>query len=384
MSENHSTALLYLFIAAALPSAAAIGLSLTQGAYGTASLIALGTLIAMVLIYVRNQVLVDRLAEASQQAELQTLASDDSDVLLELGERLLPIWSRHVETARQQSEQAVEELATRFSQLVDELDKASGVSQRVTSSAEGSIDGVMSRANQSLENITKTLSEALKERDELLSQINGLAKFVDELEQMARDVATIAGQTNLLALNAAIEAARAGDHGRGFAVVATEVRKLSKLSAETGDRMSSQVTFISSTIESTIADAQASQGRDHAMVTRSHSTIKEVLQDLTEYAQTLTGSADELTQTNLTIKDEIEQTLVQLQFQDRVGQMLSHVRENVNTVSRQLQAPDSELDVERCLQDLEKSYAMAEERLGHHQTPREYNNAAAGADVTFF
>jgi len=59
------------------------------------------------------------------------------------------------------------------------------------------------------------------------------AKVVNQISQLAQNIAAIADQTNLLALNAAIEAARAGEHGKGFAVVAEEVRKLAEDSAST-------------------------------------------------------------------------------------------------------------------------------------------------------
>lgn len=58
------------------------------------------------------------------------------------------------------------------------------------------------------------------------------ARVVDQISNLAENIAGIADQTNLLALNAAIEAARAGEQGRGFAVVAEEVRKLAEDSSQ--------------------------------------------------------------------------------------------------------------------------------------------------------
>lgn len=384
MQKNNFGALLFLPAVSALPGVVTSVALMAYGAPGMAALVVFTTVAAAVFVYRQEQLAASGLAElAQQQLETEQDAADTSSTFTQLGKSLLPIWGRHIETARQQTEQAVEGLANRFAYLVDELDKATRVSQQVTSSAEDGLDSVFKKANYSLENLIKTLDDAISERDELLTKINGMAEFIAELEQMALDVATIAGQTNLLALNAAIEAARAGEHGRGFAVVASEVRKLSQLSAETGDRMTSKVAYISSTIETTIEVAKDAQGRDHAMIEGSHATIKDVLRDLRDYAQVLTGSANELTRANMSIKYEVEQTLVHLQFQDRIGQMLSHVRENINTVSKELQNAAGELDVSRLLRDLESSYAMAEERSAH-DTSASKGATNAGGDVTFF
>lgn len=299
----------------------------------------------------------------------------------ELARVMMPIWATQVESARSQSETAVNELVARFGGLAYEVGQSSDVAHRVVSSLEDGIDSVFGRADTGLQTVVETLEAVLKERDGLLRQINGLAEFVAELNRMSRDVATIAGQTNLLALNAAIEAARAGDQGRGFAVVAGEVRKLSQMSAETGQDMGKKVSHISSAIENAVEAAHQSRGRDNSMIDASRTTIRQILDQFRQHSDNLIDSARTLRTSNSSIQYEVSDAIVQLQFQDRVSQMLCHVRDNLHEVSAAVQQGDH--NISQHLEALEASYAMAEERQAHSSGNSKAVNEQAG-EITFF
>lgn len=84
------------------------------------------------------------------------------------------------------------------------------------------------------------------------SAITNLSYKSNEIGLILDVIRGIAEQTNLLALNAAIEAARAGEHGKGFSVVADEIRKLSEMSRESVNQISTIIFEVQNNVEETV------------------------------------------------------------------------------------------------------------------------------------
>ncbi len=76
-----------------------------------------------------------------------------------------------------------------------------------------------------------------------------LAEKTNKIEEIVSIISGIANQTNLLALNAAIEAARAGEQGKGFAVVAGEVRLLAEQSLHASRQIQDTIEVVRSDIK---------------------------------------------------------------------------------------------------------------------------------------
>ena len=310
----------------------------------------------------------------------------------QFGDAVLPIWCRHIENSRTQMEEAVADLAGRFSSIVDKLDNAVHVSS-MENKGGSSMTEVFASSEARLGSVVTSMKSAMSSKQAMLAQIKDLERFTRELRDMAEGVASIAAQTNLLALNAAIEAARAGPAGRGFAVVAQEVRNLSSRSAETGRNISNRVGLISSAIlAASQAAEQSSEAEDKSMQS-AEGMIEAVLSEFRQMTDALVQSSDLLKQESIGIQGEVGEALVQLQFQDRVSQVMAHVRDNMELLQPLLRENRDRYNASQVLEPLEpaallgelqKTYAMAEEHAVHGGSKHAAPAAREADEITFF
>jgi methyl-accepting chemotaxis protein len=289
----------------------------------------------------------------------------------------LPLWAGQVETARVQAEEAVVSLSERFSGIVDRLDAALGSSREDMSSDQISRDA--EEGARRLGQVMESLRAIQNGRDTLVQAIRGLVTYTDELQAMSSEVEKVAFSTNILAVNAAIEAAHAGESGRGFAVVAQEIRALSVAARETGKRISERVGLINATLEQTGAQNERIAREDKEAVDSSAEHIGSVLERFRARTQRLSDLAQQSSRESEAIKGEVAQSLVQLQFQDRMSQILAHVVKNM-TELRQAE-PDGDGNAHGYLDRMKQTYTTHEQRQLHEGGKAQ---VAVPQDVTFF
>ena len=161
--------------------------------------------------------------------------------------------------------------------------------------------------------------------DRIAVEFEQMRLEVDAIGKLLDDVAQITRQTDLLALNAAIEAARAGEAGRGFAVVADEVRKL----AARTDSFSSQIRLALEGIVRTISKVGISVDEaatmDLSVAERSQENVNRLMGEMTDMSRGASAQSRQITEISERIQKLVREGVLSMQFEDIVGQMLSHV-----------------------------------------------------------
>lgn len=309
---------------------------------------------------------------------------------------VLPRWKRHIDISRLQTENAVTGLTREFNGISGRLESAVAASRSTAGSLTDGNAGMMGTINdvrEELLELVASLRSVLDAKAAVLSEIRSLATFTEELKRMAVDVASIAGQTNLLALNAAIEAARAGEQGRGFAVVADEVRKLSTQSGETGRQISQKVEMVATAIGSALESADALSARDDKAVAEAEAVIQRVIERFNESAGVLARTAGQLEQESDGVREQVSRVIVDLQFQDRVSQILSLIERDIGRLDERIGADrrviseggqPQPIDPGGWLREFESGYTTLEQ----HDRPDDDRHGSAStrnsSGITFF
>lgn len=296
-------------------------------------------------------------------------------------------WNRHIELARLQTETATTALTTDFDAILQRLH---AMLNEQSGNIENEVKLVTASSRSALEDMLEQLGRALAAQQPMMAELMQLTEVTEDLKRMSVNVADIAKQTNLLALNAAIEAARAGEQGRGFAVVADEVRKLSNQSGTLGRSIQSHVDSVSITMNNTLLSAQEILSNSEVLLTRSDTTIRDVICGFGDMMSGLNEASKKMVVDSHHVREKVEQVFVQLQFQDRVSQILTAVERDMSRLLDRVKNDCDSTDNGATLEPIDVALWIAETEAGYttleqHDADRfDPQENKAGSAITFF
>ena len=151
---------------------------------------------------------------------------------------------------------------------------------------------------------SKLTDKAVREADAARAAMDALSDVGRRINSVVGHIRKIASQTNLLALNATIEAARAGEHGKGFAVVATEVKELSRSSAQATEDIGREVERMQASARS-VATSVGGIGESIRRLHAGAGTIANSLAEQVEATGEITRHLSDISERSRRISDGI-------------------------------------------------------------------------------
>ena len=199
---------------------------------------------------------------------------------------------------------AVDDQIIRQSSMVEESTAA--ITQMISSL--NKVNTVAHKKRQATLALTKVADEGKEQIDATSSAFNTVVENINQIQNIAATINSIASQTNLLSMNAAIEAAHAGEAGRGFSVVAEEIRKLADSSRESAVQITQIIKGITHSVIETDENVK-STARAFEMLAaevsdtvNAFSEIEQSVEELDQGGQKILDSSNNINDITLSIR----------------------------------------------------------------------------------
>lgn len=223
---------------------------------------------------------------------------------------------------------AVSELGGGFDGLAQKTGLQQALLKQIIDAQHGavSVQDFAARTADLLQHFVGMIVQMSRESLRIVYRIDGMAREMDAVFGLLKNVNTIAEETNLLALNAAIEAARAGESGRGFAVVAGEIRNLASSSNQFNEQIGSHVERARAAMEQLRGLIGSMASQDLSVALSAKGGIDAMMAHVTESDARIGAVADQVVEISRGLGSDVSTTIRSLQFEDILSQLLRQTR----------------------------------------------------------
>ncbi|TAJ30969.1 MAG: hypothetical protein EPO64_02780 [Nitrospirae bacterium] len=281
---------------------------------------------------------------------------------------LMPVLVEQLKTVVACTEQAAQDLCTRFQQIARRAKDQAAETTHLFEHGGVNVEQVLRESDQMLSKFVEDVMTSTKVAMNVAAVMDEVGASTESISGILVEIEFIADQTKLLALNAAIEAARAGDQGRGFAVVAGEVTKLANRSGLAATNIRNLVGAVQGGVTAAMKNLEELASVDMTSTLTYKHRVETMTRSMIEQSQVLRATVLQGKDHAEELAADVSQIVVAMQFQDMTRQTAEHIYQPLEKIQEYMDTRLSEksgLDAEDLLvylRNIESHYTMESER----------------------
>jgi methyl-accepting chemotaxis protein len=189
-----------------------------------------------------------------------------------------------------------------------------------------------------LNEVMEQLNLIIQRKSEDIDKLDHIKEGVNQMWPFSNDISAIAFSTKILSLNATIEAARAGANGNCFGVVAGEVRRLAEKSNESAVKIETELNRIIEFIETATRDLKTAMDVEARFINSTVMLLQDVVLSVVDSFVRLSEAIDKTLGDSSQFRDEVNDIIFNLQFEDICKQMSQHTVQILSSIQEDLEA----------------------------------------------
>jgi len=288
----------------------------------------------------------------------------------------LPALEAQIRETMRDVEGSVVEVCAGFNGMATRARESVAAASQLLGSDQGSgIETLLEASRRSMAQLRQQIDRGQEISSQLMQRMRTLESLAGTILKALGEIDRIALGSKLVALNAKVEAAHFGEQGAAFEVVADEIASQSRRSEEITENVAGEIQRLRATVAATSTELEEMARMSVETLEVSHTELEGALGELTRTHTQMETALAESVQRGGQLADEIARSIMALQFQDRVGQRLGHVADELASMRKTIHMPLEYLKGETPVLGearskevgarLESRYTMDSERAAH-------------------
>ncbi len=187
---------------------------------------------------------------------------------------------------------------------------------------------------EELRRIEKLIDVFKEIKSDYIIELERIGKTMSAVDNFTDTISDLSERTNILAINASIEAARAGQAGRGFAVIASEIQGLAGNTMKIAEEISTTIETSVHAVKDSISNYGERIESAVSRLSKSGEQHATIIEQLGPQIKKVARVAEESGKLSAEVTRNINEVTVHLQYQDSVRQILEHMVQLVESLTR--------------------------------------------------